>query len=89
MRPDIPEARQLAEELKEFEVNITERGTFTAGAKSGSHDDLVISLSLALLLPRSAALTSLSMRQLIELVFDAPLRAHNPAVVGDTFYCES
>lgn len=49
--PDSAEARQLAEELKDFEVNITEKGTFTASAKGGAHDDLVIALALALLLP--------------------------------------
>mgnify|MGYP005841576983 CR=1 FL=1 len=48
--PRTPEAQALAEELKNFEIRVSESGRDTYGAfKTGSHDDLVIALGLATL----------------------------------------
>lgn len=46
--PDLPEARQLAQELRDYEVHIDENANDRYGAfKVGSHDDLVTALGLA------------------------------------------
>ncbi len=48
--PRTAEAQALAEELKNFEIRVSESGRDTYGAfEAGSHDDLVIALGLATL----------------------------------------
>jgi hypothetical protein len=50
--PDTDEARQLAEELANYEIKITADANDTYGAfKVGTHDDLVTALGLAVLPP--------------------------------------
>ncbi len=48
--PETPEARALADELKDFEISVSANATATFNAKTGSHDDLVCALGLAVLL---------------------------------------
>lgn len=49
--PDIPEARVLATELLDFDIEVDEDGGEKLGAmRPGTHDDMVISLSLATLM---------------------------------------
>lgn len=49
--PQVEESKVLLDELRNYEVNITEKGVDTYGAfKVGSHDDLVTALGLATLL---------------------------------------
>jgi len=43
----LPEAATLKGELANFRANITESGAMTFGARSGRHDDLVLSLAIA------------------------------------------
>jgi hypothetical protein len=53
----LPEAVTLVNELGNFRANISDTGVTTFGARSGQHDDLVLSLALAcwwLIGPRSA-----------------------------------
>jgi hypothetical protein len=45
---DIAERDTLAKELGDFQVKLTDAGTVTTGARSGSHDDLVLSVAIAL-----------------------------------------
>ncbi|OPY54055.1 MAG: hypothetical protein A4E48_00441 [Methanosaeta sp. PtaU1.Bin060] len=48
--PDIPEARALAEELLDFDIEVDEDGGEKLGAmRPGTHDDMVIALALATL----------------------------------------
>jgi len=48
--PKTAEAQALAEELKNFEIRVSESGRDTYGAfKTGSHDDMVVALGLAVL----------------------------------------
>lgn len=48
--PDIPEARALADELLDFDIEVSEDGGEKLGAmRTGTHDDMVVSLSLATL----------------------------------------
>ncbi len=48
--PRTAEAEALAQELRDFEIRVSESGRDTYGAfKAGSHDDLVIALGLAVL----------------------------------------
>lgn len=42
-----PEAKALGDELRDFRQWITDSAQITAGAKAGSHDDLVVALALA------------------------------------------
>lgn len=44
--PDLPETRQLLEEVSRFRLRYTPRGNVTLGGE-GEHDDLVIALGLA------------------------------------------
>lgn len=57
--PDTPETRALAEELRTFELRVSDEAKLTSGAfKTGAHDDLVIALGLAVLFdPRGANVT--------------------------------
>lgn len=49
--PDIPEARALADELLDFDIEVDEDGGEKLGAmRPGTHDDMVVSLALATLL---------------------------------------
>jgi hypothetical protein len=43
----MPEAAALVNELQNFRVNISDAGIDTYGARSGKHDDLVLSLAIA------------------------------------------
>jgi hypothetical protein len=43
----LPEARALTEEMRDFKVSFTEQGHMTFGAKKGAHDDLVLSVAIA------------------------------------------
>ena len=52
--PDSEQARQLLDELMAFEIKITDHGSVIAGARSGQHDDLVMSLALTILEDSSA-----------------------------------
>jgi hypothetical protein len=53
--PRSPEAKALARELETFEVRISETAAITGGAfRTGSHDDLVVALGLAVLLDPTA-----------------------------------
>ena len=46
--PETPEARTLADELQEFEINVPEDANDRYGAfRVGSHDDLVTALGMA------------------------------------------
>ncbi len=48
--PDMPEARALADELLDFDIEVDEDGGEKLGAlRPGKHDDMVVSLSLATL----------------------------------------
>lgn len=48
--PDIPEARALADELLDFDIEVSEDGGEKLGAmRPGTHDDMVVALSLATL----------------------------------------
>lgn len=47
--PSTPEAQALLDELTSFEIKITDSGTVVASAKSGAHDDLVMSLALCVI----------------------------------------
>jgi hypothetical protein len=47
--PETEAAQALADELRDFEIRVSDRGTFGAGARPGHHDDLVIALALATL----------------------------------------
>jgi hypothetical protein len=47
--PETPEARRLAQELTDYELRLTERGSLTAGAFGTRHDDLATALGLAVL----------------------------------------
>jgi hypothetical protein len=48
--PDTAEARELAKELLDYEIGVSESANVTAGAfKTGRHDDLVTALGLAVL----------------------------------------
>lgn len=49
--PKNAEAEALAEELRDFEVTTSDSGALISGARSGKHDDMVVSLALALLIP--------------------------------------
>ncbi len=51
--PATAEARVLADELRSFDLTITEGGHFRAGARAGAHDDLVVALALAVLDPNA------------------------------------
>lgn len=46
--PQLPEARLLAEELRNFEVRITAAANATYSHREGQHDDLVLAVALAL-----------------------------------------
>jgi hypothetical protein len=46
--PVLSDAPNLARELKDFQVRLTDQGNITTGARSGSHDDLVLSVAIAL-----------------------------------------
>jgi hypothetical protein len=46
--PTLPEAPALAKELSDFQVKLTDAGNITTGARSGSHDDLVLSVAIAM-----------------------------------------
>ncbi len=52
--PDTEQAHQLLDELMAFEIRITDHGSVIAGARSGQHDDLVMSLALCVLEDGSA-----------------------------------
>ena len=43
----LPEAPTLAKELSDFRANISQAGYASFGARSGKHDDLVLSLAIA------------------------------------------
>jgi len=45
---NISDAGALADELKDFARKVSESGRVTFNARSGSHDDLVLSLAIAL-----------------------------------------
>jgi hypothetical protein len=45
---DLPEAAALVEELQSFRAQVTDAGYWRFGARSGKHDDLVLSLAIAL-----------------------------------------
>ncbi len=47
--PDIPEMKATVEELKVFEVKVSENGKDTYGAVVGKHDDLAVALGLSTL----------------------------------------
>lgn len=54
--PDTPEVRQMIQELKNYEIRITESANAQFGAwKVGTHDDLVVALGLACLAERLKA----------------------------------
>jgi len=44
--PTLPEAPALAKELSDFQVKLTDAGNITTGARSGSYDDLVLSVAV-------------------------------------------
>lgn len=51
--PETPEASLLIGELRDYQVDFTASGALTFNARSGAHDDLLLSLALATLdLPR-------------------------------------
>lgn len=52
--PDTEQAHQLLDELMSFEIQISDHGSVIAGARSGAHDDLVMSLALTILEDDSA-----------------------------------
>jgi len=52
--PDTEQAHQWLDELMSFEIQITDHGSVIAGARSGQHDDLVMSLALTILEDSSA-----------------------------------
>lgn len=45
---DLPEANVLVTELQNFQVEISQAGFDSYNARSGSHDDLTLSVSMAL-----------------------------------------
>jgi hypothetical protein len=48
--PDTPEARELAEELQNYELRVSTKARAILGAfRAGTHDDLVTALGLAVL----------------------------------------
>jgi hypothetical protein len=48
--PDTSEARQLAEELMDFELRVSDNANLISGAfRTGAHDDLVVALGLSCL----------------------------------------
>jgi hypothetical protein len=48
--PNIPEARALADELLNFDIEVSEDGGEKFGAmRPGTHDDMVVALALATL----------------------------------------
>lgn len=48
--PETKEARQLAEELLDFELRVNENANLLSGAfRTGAHDDLVVALGLSVL----------------------------------------
>ncbi|MEO7803831.1 MAG: hypothetical protein ABIS18_05260 [Actinomycetota bacterium] len=51
--PDTPEARDLVDELVNYELRVTDNANVTAGAfRTGTHDDLATALGLAVLMDR-------------------------------------
>jgi len=53
--PQTEAAKQLIEEMQDYEIRVSDAGRLTAGAfKSGTHDDLATALALAVLLPYEA-----------------------------------
>lgn len=46
--PELDDAKALLRELQDFRVKFTSAGNATFGARNGAHDDLVLSLALAL-----------------------------------------
>lgn len=54
---DIADAGALAEELKDFARKVSESGRVTFNARSGAHDDLVLSVAIALFLALGASRT--------------------------------
>jgi hypothetical protein len=49
--PSTNEAQALANELRVYDAGVSQQGTFTAGAKTGKHDDLVTAVGLSVLEP--------------------------------------
>lgn len=45
--PNTPEAGILVDELKDYRIDVSDRGTASFNARSGQHDDLVLALALA------------------------------------------
>ncbi len=46
--PDLTDAGALAEELKDFRRKVSEAGRSTYNARTGKHDDLILSIAIAL-----------------------------------------
>jgi hypothetical protein len=49
----------LTEELQAFEVHLTKRGNETWGARAGMHDDVLLSLSIAIWVAAAARLATI------------------------------
>jgi hypothetical protein len=46
--PELPEAQAFAKELGDFRVSRTDAGNLSMNARSGAHDDIILSVALAL-----------------------------------------
>jgi hypothetical protein len=60
--PALTEAATLARELQDFRVTITEAANDTYGGRSGTHDDLVLAVAMALWTARRHKDVEISMR---------------------------